>query len=171
MKFFSISPNSCYLDPVSHPLIFCLPYNVCLPLSILPGTHLPSPLHSNACLITCDWNWIKFSLFYIRKRESTVSSSFTADFNSLWPHRFQSLFRISEVCNKLVQCDYVVASEVAIFRGEVGTFVANSETKFELSTVTTELFNPARKGYPQHWSEENCRPPTGRQRTNIIGNI
>ena len=56
-------------------------------------------------------------------------------------------------------------------RGEVRKFVQKFGTKFGIefhwsSEHSYELFNPARKSHLNNRSGENCRPLTGRQRTN-----
>ena len=61
-------------------------------------------------------------------------------------------------------------------RGEVGKFVAKFGTKFGIefrwsSEHSYEFFNPARKSHAKNRLGKNCRPLTGRQRTNTNWNI
>ena len=51
-------------------------------------------------------------------------------------------------------------------RGEVGKFVAKFGTKFGIEFQHSyEFFDPAKKSHPKNRSGKNCRPLTGRQRT------
>ena len=84
-------------------------------------------------------------------------------------NKFRSLFGFPKFATTLAiwlrSCQW--SCEV---KGKVGKFVANFGTKFGIELHwscehSCEFFNPARTSYPKKWPGKNCRPLTGRPRT------
>ena len=88
-----------------------------------------------------------------------------------WVPKFVRNFRSSQ---RTWQFDYVVTNEVANFVAKFGSLLRSSEQSLELNFIEAvstfmiyyKLFNPARKNHLKNRSGKNCRPLTGRQRTN-----